>query len=95
MGPVRGSTIRIEIAGGVDRWTVAEVKDASSIPLKLNQASRSRATEHSTPAFSFTIAQSARGEIRKRLEDHYGYSPASLYADLFGLAQNAAPHLPH
>ncbi len=89
-----GSNTFTKAPGQTDRWTVAELKDASSIPLKLNQAGRSRATEHSTPAFSFTIARSARASIRKRLEEHYGYSPASLYADLFGLAQNAAPHLP-
>jgi hypothetical protein len=77
-----------------DRWAIAELRDASSIPIKLNQASLTRQTDNSTPAFTFRIAGSARKEIRDRLELNYGYSPGSLYADLFGLAQNAAPHLP-
>jgi|ERR1017187_34473 hypothetical protein len=77
-----------------ERWRIGEIRDASSVPMKLNDASRQRQTPRSTPAFTFKIAASARNEIRDRLERNYGYSAASLYSDLSGLAQFAAPHLP-
>jgi hypothetical protein len=77
-----------------DRWRIGAIRDASSIPMKLNDPSRQRQTAKSTPAFTFKIAATARDEIRERLERNYGYSAASLYSDLFGLAQFATPQLP-
>lgn len=77
-----------------EKWSIGEIRDASSVPLKLNRPSVGRQGDAALPAFTFRIAASAREEIRERLERNYGYSTGSLYADLFGLAQNAAPHLP-
>lgn len=88
------NTFRKAPGAGESRWRIGEVRDASSIPIKLNQPERAPQTEQSTPAFSFRIAGTARAEIRKRLEDNYGYSTGSLYADMYGLAQNVAAHLP-
>lgn len=79
---------------GGDRWRIGEVRDASSIPIKLNDATRAKQLDSSSPAFSFKIAKAARKEIRARLEQNYGYSAASLYSDLFGLAQYADQRLP-
>lgn len=77
-----------------NRWRISEIRDASSIPIKMNDPARARQRVNSRPAFSFVIAAEAREEIRIRLEESFGYSPGSIYSDLFGLAQNAAPHLP-
>lgn len=76
------------------RWRIKEIRDVSSIPIKLNDSARAKQTERSTPAFTFRIDKRARKEIRERLEQNYGYSAGSLYSDLYGLAQYAAPELP-
>jgi hypothetical protein len=76
------------------KWGMPEIRDASSIPIRLNNYLRVAQTESSTPAFTFKIAKAALKPIRERLERNYGYSTASLYGDLYGLAQYAAPHLP-
>lgn len=76
------------------RWHIGPVRDASSIPLKLNDSARAKQTENSTPAFTFRIAATAVPAIRARLESNYGFSVSSLYSDLYGLAAKAAPHLP-
>lgn len=79
---------------GRERWGIGEVRDASAIPFRLNDATRAKQTDVSSPAFTFRIAASARKEIRNRLELNYGYSAASLYNDLYGLAQYADQRLP-
>lgn len=76
------------------KWSIAEIRDVSSVPLRLNDDSRAPAGERSRPAFTFRIAGDAREAIRSRLEKNYGYSTSSIYGDLYGLAQYAAPHLP-
>lgn len=76
------------------RWKIGEVRDAGSIPFRLNDPARAKQTAGSTPAFTFRIAAEARRPIRDRLQINYGYSAASLYSDLFGLAQYSDPGLP-
>jgi hypothetical protein len=80
--------------GTTHKWGITEIRDTSSIPIRLNDHTRQPQSPDSTPAFTFKIKNSARAEIRDRLERNYGYSTASLYGDLFGLAQYAAPRLP-
>ena len=73
------------------KWSIKEIQDVSSIPIRLNDATRAPQTPQSTPAFTFRIAAEARETIRKRLESNYGYSTSSIYGDLFGLAHMLHP----
>lgn len=77
-----------------DRWHIGPLRDAGSISFKLNDPTRARQTEKSTPAFTLRIDAGAVESIRERLERNFGFSVGSLYGDLYGLAAKVAPDLP-
>lgn len=77
-----------------NRWKADEIRSVSSIPIKLNDSTKRIQRNDSAPVFNFVIDKSAQTEIRKMLESNYGYSKASIYGDLYGLAQHVLPNLP-
>lgn len=74
--------------GDKAKWGIYEIRDVSSIPITLNNHLRAKQKESSRPVFSFKIENSARKEIRSKLENNFGYTAGSLYSDMFGLANH-------
>ncbi|WP_375482452.1 FRG domain-containing protein [uncultured Jatrophihabitans sp.] len=70
-------------------WSSAEVREATSIPVRMNSLTR-RARVDATPTYTLRVAASAKPELRFLLEKRFGYNQSTLYPDLFGLAGNVA-----
>jgi hypothetical protein len=69
-------------------WPQAQVRRATSLPLRLHKAD-SRAggvRAGGAPAYTFRIAASAKPIIRQRLEAMFGYAHRTIYPDLPGFA---------
>jgi hypothetical protein len=73
-----------------DYWDIKTIRAASSLYLTPANLSR-RPSAKSHPTYNFRIAKGAKPEIRKTLEQRYGFRTSSLYPDLYALAQNVLP----
>lgn len=68
-------------------WTAEDLRTVASIPLRLARVrpgSDPRAKGH---VFTYVISARARREIREHLEKRFGYSFATIYADIEGMAE--------
>jgi len=68
-------------------WTSAEVRSATSVTTRMNKADR-KPQARATPTFTLRIEAAAKPQLRQFLEKSFGYSAATLYPDLFGLAKH-------
>lgn len=66
------------------------LRDLSSFNLRLSRIERDSLRSTSVPAFTIRVSSGAKRVIRDQIERRYGYSAASIYADLSGLAQYIA-----
>jgi hypothetical protein len=71
-------------------WDIETIRAASSLYLRPADLSR-RPNANAHPTYNFRIAKEAKPEIRKTLEQRYGFRASSLYPDLYALAQNVMP----
>lgn len=69
-----------------EHWSIAEMREFASIPLKLTNIRRGELAPTAAPVFTYRIAREAKAEIRRQLEVRYGYRASSIYSDMFGLA---------
>jgi hypothetical protein len=69
-------------------WTAEEMREVSSIPLKVTQIRRGVLPASHAPVFTYRITASAKKEIRMHLEERYGYRPSSIYSDMSGLSEH-------
>jgi hypothetical protein len=67
-------------------WTVAEMSEIASIPLKLSKIRHGELGPTAMPVFTYRVASVAKAEVREQLERRYGYRASSVYADMLGLA---------
>ena len=67
-------------------WKIDEVRNATSVPLRMNSLT-TNASARSTPTFTLRIAAKAKEEIRRILDRHYGINAATLFPEMYGLAQ--------
>lgn len=67
-------------------WRIGEVRRATSVPTKMVDRSGKALQQSAEPTLTIRIAAEAKVEIRRRLERDYGYNPATMYPDLFGMA---------
>lgn len=68
-------------------WSAEDLRTVTSIPLRIARArpgSDPRAKGH---VFTYVISAEAKREIREQLEKRFGYSFATIYADIEGLAE--------
>lgn len=70
---------------GRSTWTPAELRHWASVPMRLAHVEAGRVPQKS-PVFTFRITPRAKAEIRDQLEKRFGYSFATLYPDIEGLA---------
>ncbi len=67
-------------------WLISEVRQATSVTLFMNTSDR-KPQIRSAPTFTIRIPAKAKAEIRGALRQYFGYSSASIYPDLYGLAR--------
>jgi len=67
-------------------WRIDEVRRATSLPTKMVDRSGKALQQGTEPTLTIRIAAEAKAVIRRRLERDYGYNPATMYPDLFGMA---------
>ncbi len=70
-------------------WSASDVRESTSVTLSMNSLDRSLRAD-SRPTFTFRVLASAKAPIRAILEKRFGFNPASMYPDLYGLAQYGA-----
>ena len=70
-------------------WSAEEVRSFTSVTLSMNTFARD-VQKRATPTFTFRISAAGKSEIRANPEKNYGFNVASIYPDLFGLAQHGA-----
>jgi FRG domain len=70
-------------------WPRADVRRATSLPLRLHKADPSAGgvSAGGAPAYTFRITAAAKPIIRKRLEGLFGYTHRTIYPDLPGFAR--------
>ena len=73
--------------------TVNEWKNVASMSFQLSQIERPPLSEQSAPAFTLRIDARAKEEIRKLLEERYGYRSSTIYSDMSGLADYVAANM--
>lgn len=69
-----------------DPWQIDQVRRATSVPTKMVDRSGPALRRDTEPTLTIRIAAEAKPDIRRRLERDYGYNPATVYPDLFGMA---------
>jgi len=76
-------------------WSIEEVRCAVSVPLRVNKMIRSGrgGGAPQKPVFTLRIKHSAKADIRKHLQDLYGYQPSTIYPDYSGFALYGRPEL--
>lgn len=77
-----------------NKWTINEVRKAVSVPLRVHKIDvKGAGAEPQNPVYTMRIKQSAKAQIRKHLQDLYGYRHATIYPDYTGFAQFGSPGL--
>ena len=74
-------------------WLLAEVRRALSVPLRFHKINKIQGKDPIAPTYTIRIKSSAKQEIRKHLQDLYGYRHATLYPDYPGFALHGRPQL--
>ncbi len=76
------------------RWRIEEVRRAVSVPLRVHKVERDqRGKEPKNPVYTLRIKHTAKGAIRKHLQDLYGYEHSTIYPDYSGFALYGHPTL--
>jgi FRG domain len=69
------------------QWSIHEVRQAMSVSLPIHKADATGAgARPKNPVYTMRIKSSAKAEIRKHLEELYGYRHATIYPDYSGFA---------
>ncbi|MTE23215.1 FRG domain-containing protein [Microbacterium sp. ZXX196] len=72
--------------GERSRWSVEDMREYSSMALKLTRARDGHLPADRAPVFTFRVAHRAKEEIRDQLERRYGIRTSTMYPDMYGLA---------
>ena len=79
-------------ANVVGWWTSDEVRQSTSVAVKMNALTH-RPQVRSQPTFTLRISAAHKPEIRTILERSFGYNSATMFPDLYGLAQNVGNNI--
>ena len=67
-----------------EHWKADEIRSATSVSTRLGRYDTSK---NAANTFTWTVAASAKHDIRSRLAKVFGFSPSSIYPDMYGLAE--------
>ena len=70
-------------------WTGSFIRRFASIPMRPARVREDRMPESYAPVFTYRITPDAKHEIRTQLEERFGYSFSTVYADIEGMAEYA------
>ncbi|WP_062073665.1 FRG domain-containing protein [Demequina sediminicola] len=73
--------------GTSETWTLNDMQQAASIPLRLSTSRQGTMSEDANPVFTFRVLETAKEEIRRQLEERFAVRASSIYPDMFGLAK--------
>jgi hypothetical protein len=73
-------------------WQIEEVRRCVSIPIKVNKLARIGRPPASA-MYTLNISAHAKKEIRKVLQELYGYGHSTIYPDYTGFAHFGTPHI--
>ncbi len=68
------------------KWKIGEVRQAVSVSLRVHKLEPSAGALPTKPVYTLRIKQTAKEEIRTRLQNLYGYSHRTIYPDYPGFA---------
>jgi hypothetical protein len=71
-------------------WPIADVRTATSVQMRMYSMDHKARYAPSTPTITVRIPGQAKQSIRAALDGSFGINTASVYPDLFGLAQRGA-----
>ena len=75
-------------------WTADEIREVASIPVRFARIRPESRPMTKGLVFTYRISADGKRQIRHQLEDRFGYSFATIYADIEGLAEylDRSPH---
>lgn len=74
-------------------WSIDEVRRSSSVTISMTSLDRNPRIS-ARPTFTIRVKAAGKPEIRRALEENYGFNASSIYPDLFGLARHGADGIP-
>lgn len=75
------------------RWKIDDVRRATSVPLRVHKLQSLAGGPSADAVYTVRINASAVTEVRKRLQDLFGYRHSTIYPDYTGFASFGAPRL--
>lgn len=75
------------------RWKIDEVRRATSVPLRVHKLESLAGGPSTDAVYTVRIGASAVAEVRKRLQDLFGYRHSTIYPDYTGFASFGIPKL--
>ena len=85
--PAEGSASPRKHPDDASRWTVEETREVASIPVRFARIRLESGPMSKGYVFTYRISAAAKRQIRYQLEARFGYSFATIYADIEGLAE--------
>lgn len=83
----------VQWPNGKGKWKIDKVRRAVSVPLHFHKVEAGRGANPQTPAYTIRVSAAAKSEIRKRLQELYGYRHSTIYPDYPGFALYGRPRL--
>ncbi len=74
-------------------WSIDEVRRAVSVPIHFHKIDPEAGRDPNNPAYTIRVKAAAKPQIRKRLQELYGYRHATIYPDYPGVALYGRPSL--
>lgn len=72
-------------------WRIADVRKNTSVAFRFHRADKPRTGDDVQPAYTVRIMAEAKGPIRNKLENLYGFTASTLYGDYPGFAEFVSP----
>jgi hypothetical protein len=85
--PAEGSSSPRKHPDDASTWTVEETREVASIPVRFARIRPESRQLSKSYVFTYRIRAAAKSQIRRQLEDRFGYRFATIYADIEGLAE--------
>ena len=75
------------------RWKIDEVRRAVSVPLRVHKLEATAGGPSADAVYTVRITASAVSEVRRRLQELFGYRHSTIYPDYTGFASFGTPKL--
>ena len=76
-----------------ERWTIDDVRRATSVAMRVHKIAPAAGGPQADAMYTIRIRAAAVPAIRERLQERFGYQPATIYPDFPGFADFGTPTL--